>query len=90
MTNLFISNKALFYTLLTVAFILSIPFVASKLSEQVMWEVGDYFAAAAVIFSAGYVTAIFIENVKNKVVVIAGTSLVVILATTLWILLALN
>lgn len=59
-------NNRLKAILLTVAFILLIPFVAMQFTNEVNWDLFDFVVAGVLLMGTGLMIELAIRTVKNK------------------------
>ena len=83
-----IQNKRLIGIMLTVALLLSVPFIAMQFTSEVNWSLFDFIVAGALLFGTGLTCGFVIRKVNrmNYRVAICGAILVVLVL--IWIELA--
>lgn len=81
-------NKRLVGILLTVAFLLLLPFVAMQFSTEVNWSAGDFVVAGVLLLGTGLLCELVLRKVKttrNRIILVGVVLLAFLL---LWIELA--
>lgn len=59
-------NNRLKAVVLTVAFILLIPFVAMQFTNEVSWDLFDFVVAGVLLMGTGLMIELAIRTIKNK------------------------
>lgn len=59
-------NNRLKAIVLTVAFILLIPFVAMQFTNEVNWDIFDFVVAGVLLMGTGLMIELAIRTIKNK------------------------
>lgn len=80
MTN----NNRLKIILLTVAFILMIPFLAMQFTNEVNWDLFDFLVAGLLLVGTGILIEFAIRTVKNKNTQIALIAAILLGLFLLW------
>jgi len=58
-------NKRLTAIVLTVAFLLLIPLIAMKFTNEVSWTLFDFVIAAVLLFGTGFLCELILRKVKK-------------------------
>lgn len=64
-------NKRLLYIVLSVAFLLLIPFLAMQFTNEVMWTLSDFIVAAVLLFGTGLLCELVLRKatkLRHKVI----------------------
>lgn len=77
-------NKRLFGILLTVAFILLIPFIAMQFTNEVNWTAPDFIAAAVLLLGTGLTCELVLRKVKKTEHRIALCALLLAALVLIW------
>lgn len=81
-------NKRLLYIVLSVAFLLLIPFLAMQYTNEVMWTLSDFIAAGVLLFGTGLLCELVLRKVtkpRHKVIL---CSVLLVGLVIIWIELA--
>ncbi len=81
-------NKRLYGILLTVAFLLLIPFTAMQFTKEVNWSVSDFIIAGGLLLGTGLMIELVIRNVKNVKYRLAICAVILLALLLIWIELA--
>lgn len=60
------NNRRLTIIVLSVMFLLLMPFIAMQFTNEVNWSLSDFIAAAVLLLSAGLVLDFVLRKVKNR------------------------
>ncbi|SDG68235.1 hypothetical protein [Psychroflexus sediminis] len=77
-------NKRFFIILLIIGFILLIPFIAMRFTNQVNWEAFDFLVMGAVLLSAGILAEFVLRQVRNTEYRIGILAILFILFLLIW------
>lgn len=78
------TNKRFFIILLIVGFILLIPFIAMRFTDQVNWEAFDFLVMGTVLLSSGILAEFVLRQVKNTEYRIGILAILFILFLLIW------
>jgi hypothetical protein len=77
-------NNRLIAILLSVAFILLIPFVAMQFTNEVNWDLFDFVVAGALLMGTGLTIELAIRTIRNKNYQIALIAAILFLLFLVW------
>lgn len=77
-------NNRLKAIVLTVAFILLIPFVAMQFTNEVSWDLFDFVVAGVLLLGTGLMIELAIRTIKNKNTRIAMITAILFVLFLLW------
>lgn len=83
-----LQNKRLVGILLTVAFLLLIPFLAMQFTNDVNWTVSDFVVAGVLLLGTGLVCELVLRKVKKASYRIAICAAILVALLLIWIELA--
>ena len=81
-------NKRLLFILLSVAFLLLIPFIAMQFTDEVNWTPFDFIVAGVLLFGTGLIFDLVIRKIKNIKYRIVISVAVLIILLLIWVELA--
>ena len=81
-------NKRLTAIVLTVAFLLLIPLIAMKFTNEVSWTLFDFVIAAVLLFGTGLLCELVLRKVKKTVYRIALCAALLVALLLIWLELA--
>ncbi len=81
-------NKRLTGILLTVAFILLIPFIAMQFTHEVNWTAPDFIVAAVLLLGTGLTCELVLRKVKKIEYRIALCAVILAVLLLIWVELA--
>jgi hypothetical protein len=81
-------NKRLQFIILTIAFLLLVPFLAMQFTDQVNWTTFDFIVAGALLLGIGLIFDLLIRKIKNVSYRIAISIILLIVFLLIWIELA--
>lgn len=77
-----LQNKRLTVIIITVLLLLLIPLIAMQFTDEVIWDLMDFFAAGVLLFGTAFLCELVIRNVKktgNRILICLTILLVFIL-----------
>lgn len=77
-------NKRLIGILLTVAFILLIPFIAMQFTNEVNWTLFDFVVAGVLLLGTGLLCELVMRKVKNEVNRVAIIAIILAALFLIW------
>ena len=77
-------NKRLIGIVLTVVFILLIPFIAMQFTHEVNWTASDFFVAAVLLLGTGLACELVLRKVKKKEQRIALCAVILVILFLIW------
>ena len=83
-----LQNKRLVGILLTVAFLLLIPFLAMQYTNEVNWTVSDFIVAGVLLLGTGLACELVLRKVKKASYRIAICAAILVALLLIWIELA--
>jgi peptidoglycan/LPS O-acetylase OafA/YrhL len=81
-------NKRLTIIVLTVVFLLLIPFIAMQFTDEVNWILSDFIAAAVLLFATGLLCELVLRKVKKIKYRIAIIVIILAALLLIWLELA--
>ena len=81
-------NKRLIGIVIAIAVLLFIPFLAMQFTEEVNWKLGDFAAAAVLLFGTGLMCEFVMRKVNNNRYRIAICAVILVVLILVWIELA--